>query len=128
MKTTLELSILLGFLFHLIGDYVTQNHWLAINKTKRTFHALLHATIYSIPFVFIVSGLYPFLVIIITHFFIDRYRLAQYWIKLVNWNWTSLNHGFPNDTPPWLSTWLLFIIDNIFHITINTWAIWYFYE
>jgi hypothetical protein len=130
---TLELAIILGFIFHLIGDYVTQNHWMAINKTKYNWVALLHANIYSAPFLLLFLLIpgdqkFAFCIILWTHFFIDRFRLAQYWIKLVNWNWNSDNHGFPNETPVWLSTWLLFIVDNIFHISINTATIILFYK
>lgn len=130
---TLELAIILGFIFHLIGDYVTQNHWMAVNKTKHSGVAYFHAFVYSIPFIWMFSSLphkplFAYLIVLGTHFLIDRYRLAQYWIKLVNWNWSSQNHGFPAETPVWLSTWLLFIIDNIFHISINTGCIIYFYK
>jgi hypothetical protein len=120
-----SLYIQFGFILHLLGDYIFQNSWMANQKTKSFFPAMLHATIYSLPFSFLVhaKGL---LIILITHFFIDRYRLASYWIKLVNWNFSSKNHGFTEATPIWLSTWLLFIIDNIFHIVINTLSIIYF--
>jgi hypothetical protein len=64
------------------------------------------------------------LVVFATHFFIDRYRLAVYWIKLVNWNFQSSNFGFPEDVPKFLSIWLMIIIDNIFHISINSLCIW----
>ena len=113
--------ILLGVLFHFIGDYLTQNNWMAQNKTKSFLPAFIHATIYSLPFLFIVT--LPFWsVIYVTHFFIDRYRLAQYWIRLVNWNWDMSvnNYGFSKETPAWLSTWLMIIIDNLWHIIINT--------
>ncbi|WP_051054176.1 DUF3307 domain-containing protein [Fibrella aestuarina] len=121
---SLELALLIGFLFHLIGDYVTQNDWLAQNKTKDWNVAFIHACIYSVPFAWLVSGNvycgYQLFIIMITHALIDHYRLAVYWIKLVNWNWSSTNYGFSDKTPAWLSTWLLIIVDNIFHIIINS--------
>lgn len=113
-------------ILHAIGDYVTQNSWLANNKTKFTIEGwvacFLHSVFYSLPFLLIGSYQAVF-VIWITHFFIDKFRLAQYYIRLYNWEWHSNNFGFPAATPVWLSTWLLFIIDNIFHITINFLAI-----
>lgn len=109
-------------LLHAIGDYVTQNSWMANNKTKFTIvgwiSCLIHALIYGLPFLLICAP-NQFALIFITHFFIDKFRLAVYWIKLVNWNWKSNNHGFSDNTPVWLSTWLLIIIDNTFYITIN---------
>jgi len=70
-------------ILHLLGDYVTQSDWMAQNKTKSTYAALLHATTYSIPFALIAS-LNALLVIWITHFFIDRYRLARYVVYAKN--------------------------------------------
>ncbi len=122
----MTLALILGFLFHLIGDYLTQNNWLAQKKTSYILVATLHGTIYSLPFLFIVGGL-PWLIIWSTHIIIDRYRLATYWIQLVNWSWDEPNYGFGEKMPVWLSTWLLFIIDNIFHICINSACIWWYY-
>ncbi len=34
--------------------------------------------------------------------------------------------GYPEDTPDWLSVWLLIITDNTLHIIINGLAIYYF--
>jgi len=120
---TLSEAWLIGLWLHLIGDYVTQNDWMAQNKTKSDRVAMIHAIIYSAPFLFLVT-VWPFNLILFSHFFIDRYRLAQYYIKLVNWNWESKNFGFDDNKPAWMSVWLMIIIDNIFHITINSIAIW----
>jgi hypothetical protein len=43
----LELALFLSIVFHLIGDYLTQNDWIANNKTKRNDVAFLHALCYS---------------------------------------------------------------------------------
>lgn len=121
--------LLLGLLFHFIGDYIMQNDWMAQNKTKSFLPAFIHATIYSLPFLFVAS--LPFWTVIYsTHFFIDRYRLAQYWIRLVNWNWdwTVNNYGYSKETPPWLSTWLMIIVDNTWHIIINSTMIYLSYN
>jgi len=108
-------------LFHLWGDYITQNHWMSVNKVKNSVRgylaALIHSIIYTIPFLFIGSYTACFM-IFITHFLIDKYRLAIYLIRLKNWEWSG-DFGFPKGTPIWLSVWLMIIIDNIIHITIN---------
>lgn len=117
------MSYYLGLLFHLIGDYLFQNDWMANEKTRDSKVAVLHAVTYSALFLFIVSPLL-WLIIFITHFLIDRFRLATYWIKLVNWNWKSTNFGYANDKPKWMSVWLMIIVDNIFHILINSLTIY----
>lgn len=115
-------AIAIGFIFHLVGDYLLQNDWMATNKTKNSYVAALHATIYSLPFLFLTPNLF-WLIIIGTHFLIDRYRLAVYWIKLVNWNWKSTNFGYAEDKPLWMSIWLMIIVDNSLHVCLNSLAI-----
>lgn len=121
MKTDL---IVIGFIFHFVGDYLLQNDWMAQNKQKYIMVAAIHAVTYSLPFLFISSGI-GWSVILISHLLIDRFGLAKYWIMLVNWNWQSKNFGFDNDKPQFLSIWLLIVIDNTFHIIINSLSIQY---
>lgn len=116
------MNFTLSLVFHLIGDYLLQNDWMASNKTKNSYVALLHALIYSVPFLYIVSD-WRWFIIFITHFFIDRFRLAIYWIKLVNWNWSSTNFGYDENKPAWMAIWLMIIIDNSLHVCFNTLSI-----
>lgn len=132
---TLELTLILGFLFHLMGDYIFQNDWMANEKTKHFLPAFIHATIYSLPFLMVVNWRF-WLIIYITHFFIDRYRLAVYWIRLVNikdygrnyndyyvssWRFNdNKNFGYGKDKPVFISLWLMIIIDNSWHLVINS--------
>lgn len=129
INLSLEAALIIGFLFHLIGDYLTQNDWMASNKTKFSSIAALHAFIYSMPFIFIIHNPngqinYYWLIIIVSHFFIDRYRLAIYWIKLVNWNWVSTNFGYDENKPAFMSIWLMIIVDNVFHLLFNSVSIY----
>lgn len=121
----MEKLIIYAFICHLIGDYLLQNDWMAANKTKAFLPAWIHAGVYSMPFAFIVPSELAVLVIFLSHFLIDRYRLAQYWIRLVNWYWSGDNFGYAEDKPKWMSVWLLIIVDNTLHIIINTLAILY---
>lgn len=120
------------FIAHLFGDYILQSDWMAQNKTKRSWPALVHAFIYSLCFVPLcwqavqhiperridvqptrvvihtadftskavnIDGSYKepaqdipdrfhiwvWLVILSTHFLIDRFRLARYVVWAKNW-------------------------------------------
>jgi len=128
-------------LCHMIGDYILQSDWMAQNKTKKTIAALAHVATYSIPFLvmMILTGLpiakmlLPLLVIVGTHFIIDRWRLARYVVWAKNWispipnqPWTDCSGtGYHKDVPIWLSMWLLIIVDNTMHILINGIALYY---
>jgi hypothetical protein len=133
---------MIQILVHLWGDYLTQSDWMAQNKTKAHIPALVHALVYSAPFLFIGSWK-AITVIAVTHFFIDRYRLARYVVWAKNWlspkklwyggqgqdiwawygrtpAWERCTTtGYPPDAPPWLAFWLLIIADNTLHLTIN---------
>lgn len=113
-------------LLHLIGDYITQTDWMATTKTKRSIAALSHAVVYSLPFLLLDPSLAAFLAIAVSHYFIDRYRLARFVVfaknKVTAWDlkWADANvTGYHKDTPPWLAFWLLIIADNTLHLSIN---------
>ncbi len=117
---------------HAIGDYLLQSEWMAVEKTKRSLPALVHALVYLIPFLFITQNPLTLAVIGGTHFVIDRWHLARHvaWLKNRPWPgsapWRECREtGFHPDTPPWMSAWLVIIIDNIMHIVINGLAITY---
>jgi hypothetical protein len=114
-------------ILHLIGDYIAQSDWMAQNKTKSWFPALCHAIIYSLLFCFI-TDYKALLVIFITHYFIDRYRLARYVVFIKNFiispfpkpKWEDCKAtGYPSSNPIWLSIWLLIVTDNTMHLAIN---------
>lgn len=120
-------------LIHLFGDYISQTEKMATKKTSSYTWTLIHAFVYSLPFFLLTSSYTAISVIFITHFFIDRFRLARYVIfaknKLTNFNlkWSDCSKtGFHKNTPEWLSVWLMIIIDNTMHLIINYCAIRWF--
>jgi len=70
-------------LCHLVGDYVLQSDWMATEKTKRSLPALVHALMYTLPFLLLTQVWWQLALIASTHFVIDRWRLARYvcWAK-----------------------------------------------
>jgi hypothetical protein len=111
---------------HAIGDYVLQSDWMATEKTRRSLPALVHCLTYIIPFLFLTQEPLALALIAGAHFVIDRWHLARYVAWLKNWPWPGSRPwkecretGFNPDTVPWLSGWLVIIIDNILHIVTN---------
>lgn len=139
----LAIVLILSLLAHGWGDYIIQTDAMATEKTKHWRPAAEHALTYGIPFVPLVlyaAGnsipltLAALLVICGTHAVIDCYRLARHVIWFRNWlggtrrSWAECSEtGFPPDRPEWLTKWLMIIVDNLIHITINTlviiWAV-----
>lgn len=136
---------------HAIGDYVLQSDWMANEKTKKSAAALCHAGVYSLTFLIFHPSFVAFMVILATHFAIDRWRLARYVVYAKNFlapkwfdfktiidgvqyaemrkNWHSWadcsGTGYHKDRPAWLAVWLLIIADNVMHIVINGLALRY---
>jgi hypothetical protein len=105
---------------HAVGDYLTQSHWMAQNKTRSHVAAGLHALVYAAPFVSQTWSPSALAVILVTHFLIDRYRLARYVVWAKNGARGPVTAtGYPEDTPPWLAVWLLIAADNVLHVLIN---------
>jgi hypothetical protein len=113
-------------LLHLIGDYITQTDWMATEKTKSSLAAAVHAIVYSVPFLLLSPSSAAFAVILVSHFLIDRYRLARFVIFSKNWlntpslRWADCSDtGYSSDRPVWLAVWLMIIADNTMHLAIN---------
>lgn len=119
-------------LCHVIGDYVLQSDWMALNKSRRSDVALLHAVLYSVPFLALTRSAGALVTIAASHFAIDRWRLTRYLIWVTSWlnprGYTPLDAadpltGFPRDRPAWVTFWLYVIVDNTVHVLINAWAL-----
>lgn len=112
---------------HLVGDYLLQSHWMAQRKTSSHLAAGIHATAYTLPFAFITQSVVALLLIALTHWVIDRWRLARFVVWLKNGAKGAITAtGYPESTPHWLSVWLLIIADNTLHIICNGAAIAWF--
>lgn len=117
---------------HAIGDYLLQSEWMATEKTRRSFAALVHCLTYILPFLFITQNPYTLAVIGGVHFVIDRWHLARFvaWAKNRPWPGSSpwrdcRETGYGPNTPPWLAGWLVIIVDNIMHVVTNALALYY---
>jgi hypothetical protein len=117
------------FLAHAVGDYVVQSDWMANEKTSNSLPAALHAASYAACFIPVTRSPKALAVIGVTHFVIDRWRLAKH----VGWAKNQLapksfrpGHtatGYGEEKPPWMGVWLMIITDNTMHLLINRWAI-----
>lgn len=131
-------------LCHLIGDYCLQNHWMAINKTRSSLVCLVHVLLYTLPFLLLTTSPLSLGIIAGTHFIIDRFALASYWVEwwgvgcsgrlwvpkstraVVGYDLFDLSPRTtegPNpaweEAPDWLAVWLRIIVDNTWHLAIN---------
>lgn len=116
-------------LAHLVGDYILQTHWMASEKVKRLWPAVVHGVVYTLPFLFITQSPMALLAIAGTHIVIDRYRLAKHVVWFKN-QFAPKSHrtghtwsGYSPNLPDYMAFWLLIITDNVIHILINVGAV-----
>lgn len=116
---------MLQLILHLTGDYVTQSDWMATRKTESSMAAAIHATVYALPFLIVGSWL-AVLLIGLSHFFVDRFRLARYVVfakNFMGWpfpKWSDCKAtGYPSSRPDWLAVWLMIAADNTIHLACN---------
>ena len=100
------------FLAHLIGDFLIQNEWMAINKKKSSFACLVHAVTYLIPFLFSNLAWWQLILIGATHFAQDRSAFVLWWLE----NWKRIPEKHWGTTP--------MFVDQTFHILIIQIVIW----
>lgn len=141
-------------LAHLVGDYILQSHWMATEKVRRWWPAVVHGALYTLPFLLITTEWRALAVIGGTHVLVDRFRLARYLVWVKNWiaplrverrplrgpnesrfvldaynpSWSECapNAGMPPNVPPYLSVWLMIAADNTVHILLNVAAVRWF--
>lgn len=130
MSAQIVMGIILA---HFVGDYLLQSHWMATEKTKRWWPAVVHGVTYTLPYLMVTQSLWALLIIAGTHIVIDRFRLARQlmWLKNLigprafrtSWAEAKGNSGYSASIPPWLAVWLMIVADNTCHLLINTGAI-----
>lgn len=117
-------------LAHLVGDYLLQTHYEAVEKVNHWLPATTHAAKYTAAFLPLTRNPKALAVIGGTHLILDHYRLAKH----VNFTRNLLapksyrsvdlaNAGSPEACPPGLATALMIISDNTIHMLINEWAL-----
>lgn len=118
-------------LLHLLGDFFLQNDWMATNKATYSregwIACIIHCLLYAIPFGICYGNAYIFLLVLITHFLVDKFTLARFVTKFINWRWerdwggTNYSHdlGFDHERPPYITVWIHIIRDNTIHIAGN---------
>lgn len=74
---------------HLVGDYLVQNQWMALNKSKNTWTGWLAAIVHCVIYTAMVTtaihnwDLLWIVIVFFSHFFIDKFSLAEKYMHYV---------------------------------------------
>lgn len=110
-----EASLCAAIVGNLVGDYLLQNDWQAMNKKSSTFVCSVHCAIWaSCVVLFAGWGWMPLGVLFITHFIQDRTNIIPYYMRTVG------QRGFAEGV---CAPWSTIIADNVFHI-LTIYVIW----
>jgi hypothetical protein len=106
------ISALVG---HLVGDYLAQNDWMALNKKQSSGHCAVHCAVWT-ACVMLFSG-WPFwtwVPLFWSHFLQDRTQIVTWYMDAVGQK--SFRTGV---CAPWSSI----VVDNVWHV-VTLWILW----
>lgn len=92
---------------HLIGDYLIQNDWMAMNKKKSSLACTVHVATYMIPFAFCGFRWWQIALIALQHWLVDRTQFISWFMRVKGSSNFSNGVCFP---------WSDIVVDNISHI------------
>lgn len=72
---------------HLVGDYLLQNNWMALGKSKKIRPLTVHSGIYGLVFGLAFQSVDVFLWIMAIHFLLDTSwngaTISEWWLRLI---------------------------------------------
>ena len=109
---------------------------MALNKKKHFWIALVHAIVYTLPFLLLTKSALALIVICLTHAIIDHTDIVCRLNQIKNWDFRQDNYAFLDSQtqlgeimtpvkdgyfgrPFAIRVWLIIIQDNILHLVIN---------
>ena len=109
-------------ILHLIGDYLIQNDWMALNKKRTGIKGMLacqvHCITYAVPFL-LIANIWQVFFIYVGHYMIDRWNFVTWFLSKRN-SCGMDNFGYGGNRPSFIAFWLNVITDNSFHLIINS--------
>lgn len=110
-------TLILAIIGHLVGDYLLQNDWMALNKKKHSFNCAIHCCIWAWA-VCMFAGWYPWIdwkmaviwqALFWSHYAQDRTNVIPWWMDLI---------GQKQFRTGMCSPWSIIVVDNVWHIVV----------
>ena len=102
-------TLLLAIIGHLVGDYLIQNDWMALNKKTRILPCVVHCTLWTAAVMFLGHWFAWWVPIVLfaTHFIQDHTNIVRLWIEMI---------GQAKFATPPMAPWSIIVVDNVWHI------------
>jgi hypothetical protein len=106
------ISALVG---HLVGDYLAQNDWMALNKKQSSGHCAVHCAVWTAcVMLFAQWPFWTWVPLFWSHFLQDRTQIVAWYMDAVGQK--SFRTGI---CAPWSSI----VVDNVWHV-VTLWILW----
>lgn len=111
-------SLLLAIIGHLVGDYLLQNDWMALNKKQQRLPLVVHCTLWTASVTLFAGWYSPLavLVLLYSHALQDGTDIIARWMDLISQKQFRTGPCAP---------WSTIVVDNVWHI-VTLWAVWRF--
>lgn len=111
------MSLLLAIIGHLVGDYLLQNDWMALNKKREAWPCVVHCFLWATSVCLFAHWLnyWVWWVLLVTHFIQDHTNAVRFWMTRINRQ--------PQFAEPPMAPWSIIVVDNVWHI-VTLWAVW----
>jgi hypothetical protein len=108
--------LVLACIGHLVGDYIIQNDWMALNKKANAGICAVHAVLWTTAVVAFAGWWGPFVwpALFVAHFLQDHTNIVRRWMRLIGQEQFA--------TGP-CSPWSIIVVDNVWHI-LTLWLAW----
>lgn len=94
---------------HLVGDYLLQNDWQALNKKRSSWACFVHVSLYTLSIsCFTRWPWWALVVVFVTHFVQDRTYIIRWWMNFIG------QRQFREKLGPWSEI----VVDNVFHLLV----------
>jgi hypothetical protein len=127
MKTD---TLTLAIIGHLVGDYLLQNDWMALNKKRNPIPCFIHCILWTAAVCLFAGWNSPYAIaaLFCTHFIQDHSNIVAWWMRL---RWKDQSRFMRCDdfdltdmrVIPGLGPWSIIMVDNVWHI-VTIWAVW----
>ncbi len=111
-------ALALGFLGHMVGDFLLQNDWMAQNKKKDYWICAIHSMIWALTVCFFIGRVEFWFInfLYLSHYVIDSTNLVPCYMRLVGQKDFMIGPCAP---------WSIIVVDNTFHL-LTIWIAWRF--
>lgn len=110
------MTLTLAIVGHLVGDYLLQNDWMALEKKRSSFRCAVHCVLWTLAVCAFAGWWQPWVVVALfaAHFAQDRTTVINWWMDAIGQRAFRIGPCAP---------WSAIVVDNVWHI-VTLFVVW----